>query len=394
MRMNLRRKLAWVALWYFAEGFPYGLVKDVFPVYFRLHGVSLTAIGWMSLLGLPWTWKVLWSPLVDRYCTLKQWIAAALCTMAILLCVLPTLDAAYPSVALWVVLLSFCIASATQDIAIDALTIGVLEPGEEGAANGVRVAAYRGGLIVAGGALLFLPRWVGWAPVFPAAALVCVLLAATMSRAPARRVADAKRDWLASTWRWLGRPSAIPVVAFVLTYKLGDASMAPMIKPFWVDRGFQPEEIGLVSTTFGVVATVVGALAGGALTSRYGLFRGLWTLGLVQALSNLGYAAAAHSNGDRLAVYSAGLVESFTGGLGTAAFLAFLMHICEKEHAAVQYAFLSAVFALSRDVVGGVSGWATTRLGYDNYFLLTFFLALPAYAFLPYVRRWIRDDRE
>src|SRR5262249_11246638 len=162
----------------------------------------------------------------------------------------------------------------------------------------------------------------------------------------------------------------------------------------WIDRGLTVAEIGLVSTSLGVLATIAGALVGGRLTDRWGIFRALLVLGFVQALSNLGYAAIAWLNpplptepvatlADALRavaepgrglIYAASMLESFAGGLGSAAFLAFLMHVCEKEHAAVQYAALSAVFALSRDVAGAISGWATTRLGYAPYFVLTFIL--------------------
>jgi len=162
--------------------------------------------------------------------------------------------------------------------------------------------------------------------------------------------------------------------------------MGPMIKPFWVDRGLTPAEIGLISTTLGVVATVLGALAGGAWIARIGIFRGLWILGLFQALSNLGYAGVAQFQLSRGFLYSASVFESFTGGMGTAAFLSFLMNVCDKEHAAVQYALLSALFGFSRSVAGAFSGWGTEHLGYAAYFGLTFLLALPAYALLPFVR--------
>jgi PAT family beta-lactamase induction signal transducer AmpG len=181
------------------------------------------------------------------------------------------------------------------------------------------------------------------------------------------------------------------VLAFVMLYKLGDAAMGPMVKPFWLDRGLTVEEIGIVSTSFGVGASLLGSILGGIYTSRAGIFRALWVLGLVQALSNLGYAGAAASEAGRPAIYAASLLESFTGGLGTAAFLAFLMHICDKRQAATEYALLSSLFGLSRTLVTPVSGWTAESLGYASFFALTFFLALPAYALLPWVRGWIRD---
>jgi PAT family beta-lactamase induction signal transducer AmpG len=197
----------------------------------------------------------------------------------------------------------------------------------------------------------------------------------------------------------LSRPYVVPVLAFVLIFKLGDASMGFMVKPFWVDARFSATEIGLVSVNIGLGLSIAGGIAGGWYTDRTGIFRGLWVLGLFQALSNLGYAIAASvipygTAGEiepwhRAVMYSASAAESFTGGLGTAAFLSFLMAIVDKRHSATEYALLSSVFALSRSVAGWASGFGAQELGYAKYFLLTFFLSFPAYALLPWVRRML-----
>jgi PAT family beta-lactamase induction signal transducer AmpG len=413
--MTLRRKLGWVGILYFAEGMPFAIVKDVLPVYFRVHGLSLTEVGLTQLLGLPWTLKVLWSPLVDRFGERRQWTAACLAAMCLLCIVIPTFDARSLSFGLWTVLLLFTVASATQDVAIDAYTIGLIEKGEEGEANGVRVTAYRAALILVGGGFLLLGGVTGWRNAFLTAAGLFALLALTVFRAPRIVVPIGERKrWLEPMKEWLFSPGAVSVLLFVLIYKLGDAAMGPMPKALWLARGLGESEIGLVATSAGVLATVVGALLGGYLTTRWGIFRGLWVLGLTQALSNVVYAAVASvqlpepatsvsSLGEAIAalgeparatLYGASIFESFTGGLGTAAFLAFLMHVCDKRHAAVQYALLSAVFAFSRDLAGATSGWATTRLGYGSYFFLTFLLALPAYGLLPFIRGWIHDRDE
>jgi PAT family beta-lactamase induction signal transducer AmpG len=388
--MELRRKLFWISVLYFAEGFPFGLVVDNLPVYFRTHGISLTAIGLMSLLRAPWTFKVLWSPLVDRFGTRQRWIVGALGTMAGVLAVLPAFSPSSPSPWLWGVLILFTVASATQDVAVDAYTIGLLARSEEGVANGVRVSAYRVALIVGGGGLVMLAGRLGWSTVFFIAAVIAAALALAAWCSPSLPPvpADRQKSWFRPFLNWLRRPGAPLIFVFVLTYKLGDVSMGPMVKPFWVDRGLSVEEIGFVSTTLGTGATIVGALIGGGLTTRWGIFRALWILGLWQAFSNLGYAAVAYLDLGRAGIYSASLVESFTGGLGAAAFLAFLMHICDKQRAATEYALLSAIFALPGFVVAPLSGLATTYLGYARYFALTFFLALPAFGLLPWVRAW------
>ncbi len=393
--LNLRRKLTWVSVLYFAEGFPFGLAIDNFPVYFRVHGVSLTDIGLMSLLGAPWTLKVFWAPLVDRYGRRRDWIRGSLLVMAALLAILPLLDPAAPRFWTWALLLAFTAASATQDIAIDAYTIGLLAPGEEGVANGIRVSAYRAALVVGGGGLVVLAGTAGWPAVFWMASTLLFALAIATGRTPDVPVGDAaqRRRWLAPLRDWVARPGAIAVLVFVLIYKLGDAAMAPMVKPFWLDRGLSVEEIGIVSTSVGVVASLAGALLGGVYTTRAGILRALWVLGLAQAASNLGYAGVAAADGGRYAIYAASVLESFTGGLGTAAFLSFLMHVCDKNQAATEYALLSALFGFTRSLAGAASGFAAARLGYADFFLATFVLALPAYALLPSVRRWIHDDR-
>jgi PAT family beta-lactamase induction signal transducer AmpG len=196
----------------------------------------------------------------------------------------------------------------------------------------------------------------------------------------------------------LARPYMLPIILFVLTFKLGDAAMGFMVKPFWVDAGFTATQIGLVSVNVGLVLAIAGGLVGGWFTDRVGIFKALWILGLFQAVSNLGYVAAASLippagaglTGEHVALmYSASALESFTGGLGTAAFLAFLMAIVDKKHSATEYALLSSLFALTRHLAGYASGFGAHYMGYAPYFLLTFFLSFPAYLLLPWVSRML-----
>ena len=232
-------------------------------------------------------------------------------------------------------------------------------------------------------------------------ALLCA--AAALLRMSARRrpdVIDASDPVLGGLTELFSRADILPMLLFVLIFKLGDASMGFMVKPFWVDAGFSLTEIGLVSVNIGLVLSIAGGLVGGWYTDRAGIFRALWVLGLYQALSNLGYAAVAAvlpAGGEilplhRAAMYAASAAESFTGGLGTAAFLACLMAIVDKRHSAAEYALLSSVFALSRSVAGWGSGFGAQQLGYSPYFLLTFLLSFPAYALLPWVKRML--DRQ
>jgi len=463
--MAPRRTLTWVAILYFAEGLPFGIAYDVWPAFFRVHGVPLREIGLMSLLMLPYTLKPAWAPLVDRFGTRRVWIAAAEFALAAWILVLSGLDAAHPGPVLWAVLLAFTLASATQDIAIDAYTVDLSTPETTGAINGVRVSAYRIALVASGGVLMVLaePRsWralATWVPVRPlarwiggfaelsgwrlawivaAAALVVLGVAALatprVERTPPRpttgragefvrlRVGAVAAFALVVTGaalthftvlgltltavagglalgsfldpdllRWALRWEMVPVLLFVPLYKIGDTTLGRMVKPFWVDRGLTLTEIGLISVTLGVAFTILGALAGGWFVDRFGIFRGLLWLGIAQSAVNFGYVAVAALNLPRGTIYAASMLESFGQGLGTAAFLSFLMNLCDKEHAAGQYALLSALFALTRDVSGAFSGVGVERLGYAAFFAFTAAIAIPGLLLLPLIRPRIRE---
>jgi MFS transporter, PAT family, beta-lactamase induction signal transducer AmpG len=204
----------------------------------------------------------------------------------------------------------------------------------------------------------------------------------------------------------LSRPGMVAILVFILLFKLGDAAMGFMVKPFWVDAGFSAEQIGLVSVNLGLALSIAGGLLGGWYVDTRGIVKGLWVLGLWQALSNLGYAAVAYAVPNALSggapaqgwdialahqamVYTASALESFTGGLGTGAFLAFLMAITSRAKATTEYAILSSIFAFSRAVAGWAGGIGAQEMGYANYFFLTFWLSFPAYFLLPQVRRML-----
>lgn len=390
--MTQRRTLFWISVLYFAEGLPFGIAYDVWPVFFRSHGVSLREIGLMSLLSLPWTWKMLWAPFVDRWGARQHWMTGALVALgATTLAILPH-DPAHPTWPLWATLLVFTTASATQDIAIDAYAVDVATPESQGPINGARVSAARIALLVGGGGAISLAGVIGWKPLWLALALTFFLLAPIAFLSP-RVTLDAtqRRDPIRPVLRWLLRWEMVPVLLFVPIYKIGDSTLGRMVKPFWVDRGYSLAEIGLVSVTLGVVLTIAGALSGGWFIKRTGIFQGLLWLGIAQAASNLGYVAVARLTLPRESIYVVSMIESFTQGLGTAAYMAFLMNLCDKEHAATQYAVLTALMALSRDVVGAFTGLGAERLGYAPYFAITAVLALPGLLLLPLIKPRIRE---
>ena len=389
--VSLRTKLLWVAAFYFASGFPFGVATELLPVYYRQRGVSLTDIGLLTVIALPWTFKFLWAPLVDRIGTYKRWLLAVQIGLASTMLGLLAADPARAMPLLWVVLLAMATLSATQDIVVDAYTIRLLDTREYGAANGMRVTAYRVAMLVAAGVLLAVAGRLGWPTVFMLAAGLMLILTAISFTVPSGDIPRSAahggiRDLVEPLRELFTLPAAGAVLVFVLTFKLGDISLVPMTKPFWVDRGFSTESLGAASTV-GIAAAIAGALVGGALTTRWGIFTALWSLGLVQALSNLGYWAASQLPAEQSVLYGAILLEQFTSGLGTAAFLSFLMSLCSKRYAATQYALLSALFRVGGILAGAISGAITQHVGYGTYFFVTFLLALPAFSLLPWVRK-------
>ena len=377
------------ALLYFSEGLPFGIVNDLLPVYLRVHHVALTTIGFLSTIASAWTLKVFWSPLIDAFGTYRRWISTALLAMAICMAALAVLPGVIGP-AFWIIITVFALASATQDLAVDAFTIRATPPELVGPVNSIRVAAYRTALIAGGGGLVALSSVTGWRGSFAASAAIAMMVLVIALRLPDDRGGKEQRKPIIELFRglgqWLSRPRAGVLLAIVLLYRLGELAIYSMIKPYWVDRGYSPAEIGTITAVVGVIISILGAIAGGAIVARIGLYRAMLWLGAAQILSNLGYAIVATTHAGRWAIYAAAIVENIGYGLGTGAFLAFLMAICDRERAATEYAMLTAAFGLTRVVIGTPSGWIAQHAGYPAYFWLTVLLGIPGLLLVPFVR--------
>ena len=242
---------------------------------------------------------------------------------------------------------------------------------------------------------MYLVAPLGWTWVYLALALSFLVTAIAALVAPTVEVVHQQpREWARGFLAFLSRPGSIAIFLFVLIYRMDYVAVGPMIKPFWIDRGMTPAEIGTISTSVGMVLGIVGAALGGLFTSRFGIFHGLWLLGIAQALPNLGYWAVAQYSLGRPYLYGVSMAESFGAGLATAAFLSFLMRISDKKQAATQYALLTALYALPRSVLAPIGGKVADLWGYPTFFFLTFLLAIPSYFLLPWVYRWIGSNEQ
>ncbi len=383
------RRLFWVAFLYFYSGIPLGFFYTFLPVYLRTQGVDLVTIGFVSSAGIFWSLKPLWAPLLDRYSYKAFWLLLSLSGLSLVFISLCFVE---PTSSLLVLpLLALTLFSALYDTALDGLLIEYISKEALGRANGVRLTFYRLALIFAGGLGVALSEYLSFKTIFIFFSSLCALggflifggrdIWIRLKKEVSLSIIQQYYEPLKDLYR---RERFIPLILFIATYKIGDALLGGMVYPFWVDMGFSKVEIGFISGTLGVIFTILGSLLGGYYTERLGLKRALFIMGFLQAFSNLGYTFVAHPSVHKKLIYGASIVESFTGGLGTAAFLTFLTGLCSKEFSASQYALFSTLFSLTLVLSRTLSGFGAKSLGYFLFFGLTFLIALLPLLLIPF----------
>jgi PAT family beta-lactamase induction signal transducer AmpG len=392
------RKILLLLLLGFASGLPLALSAGTLQAWLAAEGVDIVAIGWFALVGQPYTYKFLWSPLMDRYTPpflgrRRGWLLITQLALAAAIGFLGTLSPADSTWLLGASALAVAFLSASQDIVFDALRTDWLEPGERGAGAAVSVLGYRLAMLVSGaGALILADQWLGWhATYWLMAALMGVGMLATwlaLEPAPDGAPPKALDEAVARPFsEFFAREGALAMLLLVVLYKLGDAFAGNLSTAFLLrGPGFSLSEVGAINKGFGLAATIAGALAGGALMARMRLYRALLAFGVLQAITNLGFMAlAAAGKSYSLMVAVIGL-ENLAGGMGTAAYVALLMALCDRRFSATQYALLSALSAVGRVYVGPAAGYLVDALGWESFFFFTFLIALPGLALLAWMR--------
>ncbi len=382
-----------VSLLSFSSGLPLGLVWYAIPDWMRDVGVDIRIVGLFNLAQIPWAFKVLWAPFMDRYVPAfwgrrRGWIAV--CQVALLVLGVLLGGAGDDPEAIWVVAafaLAIAVASASQDIALDAYAVEVLRPEEHGVAVGARVAVYRAAMLVAGGGAISLAAALGWGVVNVLLGLIYLplLLITWRSPEPEERLVPPRtlRD---AVWKpflgALSRPRAFEILAFVFFYKFADNLAQALTRPFLIDMGYTAAHRGIALGTVGLAATLVGTFAGGVFTTLVGLGPALWLFGVLQIFSNVGYFVVAGAEGSLAWMYAASGFELLSGGLGTGAFSVLLLRITEKRFSATQYALFSGLFALPRLLAGPFSGFAVDAMGWRTFFLSTMAMGIPGLVLL------------
>ncbi|MFA5940221.1 MAG: MFS transporter [Sinimarinibacterium sp.] len=364
-----------LAALYLAQGLPYGFFTQALPVLLREQGLSLKAIGATSLLYLPWALKFLWAPLVDRHGTRRAWLLPLQVVSVLAAVALSFVDLAS---GLWVMLaalLLFNLLSATQDIATDGLAVNLLGPRERGLGNGIQVGAYRVGMILGGGSLLWVFARYGWSPMTLGMAAI---LALTVLPVLGLREIDAPRPGHTALWRelasdWVARlrqPGIPALIGLICLYKLGDSMGAAMVGPFMHDAGMSKEQIAWIKGTLGSVTALAGAGAGAWLAWRIGRRNALLYCGLAQSASLIPYALAGVGVGGHDMIVAACIAEHVLGGMATVALFTLMMDASDPAHAGTDYTLLACALVLGQGVASILAGIIADAAGYAPLFVL------------------------
>ncbi|MCU0591457.1 MAG: AmpG family muropeptide MFS transporter [Desulfobacterales bacterium] len=396
------RRMLVALLMGFSCGLPLLLTLGVLQAWMKEEGADLTWVGMITLVQSPYSWKFLWSPVLDRFTPMRLgrrrgWLLIAQLALMVSIAALGGSDPVAQPV--WMVVSAVLVAffSATQDIVVDAYRREDLPDEELGLGSSLYVYGYRIGMWAASGGGLILADYLPFSQVYQVMALGLIPGVATtlltteppVDNRPPRSLREASWESLADFFR---RDGALWILAFILLYKIGDTMAAAITIPFYLELGFSKSEIGTVVKLFGSWATIAGAVGGGILMLRLGIPRSLWVFGVLQAVSTAGFAVLARSGSSLPALSGVIAFESITGGMGTSAFVAFMASLTNKQFTATQYALLTSIMGLPRVLAAAPTGLAAKHLGWEWFFIGCTLAAIPGLLILARVAPWPAQD--
>jgi MFS transporter, PAT family, beta-lactamase induction signal transducer AmpG len=382
----------------FSSGLPLALIGTTLQAWMTAENVDLRVIGIFSLVGLPYTLKVFWAPIMDRFTPpwlgrRRGWI---IITQILLAASILALGLTSPNSMPWVVAslaLAIAFCSASQDIVIDAYRADVLQEKELGAGAATTVVGYRFAILTSGAIALILSDYLPWRMIYliMAALMLINTLFTVTAPEPTERVIPPK-TLKEAVWEpllsYFNRSGAVEMLLFIMVYKLSDAMAGAMTTPFLLDMGFSRTDVGTVNKAFGLVSTVLGTLVGGSVIAKIGINRSLWIFAFLQALPHLAFTGLALIGKDYPTMVVAIGLENIFGGMGTAAFVAFMMRLCDKRFTATQYALLTSFMAVTRVLAGVPTGFMVNSMGWPMFFAVSMLGALPGILLLPRFAPW------
>jgi predicted MFS family arabinose efflux permease len=378
---------------YLVQGLPFGFQTGALPIYLRGRGASLTAIGLLGVLALPWSLKALWAPLVDRFGSArfgrrKSWIVPLQLLMGAVAMVEARVAEQGALMPLLAVVLVMNLVAATQDIAVDGLAVDMLGPRELGTGNSAQVVGYKVGMLFSGGLLLALNDVIGWEGIFVAMALLswsAALMVVPFPEPPPPAAAE-RTPVLRSLFEALRSPGTGWLLLLCGTYKVGETMVDAMFKPFLVDAGYTPAQLGLWIGTYGKVFSIAGSIAGGLLAWRMDHLRAVNITAVARAVplfGVLGLSLWPLTDGRVIVTLCA---EHFFAGALTTAMFAYMMSRVDRRIGASHYTLLATVEVLGKSPGGWVSGVLAERYGYPAVFALAAALSVAYLAVFPPMR--------
>ena len=400
-RLYWDKRILTVAALGFSSGLPLLLTFSTLTAWLKTDGISRTSIGLFALVGLPYSLKFIWAPLIDRapFPVLSKllgrrrgWGIGIQTLLILAIIALGMSDPTRNLTAVALLALTVAFLSASQDIVIDAYRVEILTPILQGPGAGAVQAGYRIAMLVAGAGALFLAQDFGWQVSYAcmAAGLSVGLIVLLVRPEPVfdalphhHSFMDALRLAVIEPFRdFASRPGWLWMLVFTVLYKLGEAMAGFMANPLYIELGYSLDEIATISKVFGFAATLIGGILGGVLTARLGLWRSLLIFGILQSIGNLAYVLQAVSGHNLPILALCVAVENLTGGMAGTALVAWLSGLCNPAFTATQYALLSSLSALGRTVFSSSSGALAEHLGWVDYYLLTTIVTIPALALL------------
>ncbi|MBZ2187507.1 MFS transporter [Alcanivorax sp. JB21] len=394
-----RSLLGVLALFYFAQGLPSGLMAKALPALARDAGMSLPHIGLLSLAALPWALKFIWAPWVDRVGAgqpnhRKRWIigcqaAAAMVVLGVALIDPATLFSTHLFILIGLLgLLNLC--CATQDIAADGLAVRLLTARLRGPGNSIQVAGYKLGMMLGGGALLIWVGLLGWTTTFLLVALLLLLMLWPVSRFPepatqqdpASRQRLDFRAWRREITRFWGRPGMLWWLLLLLGYKVGDSFGSRMLKPFLVDSGWTLPQIGVLDLSVSV-AGLLAAVVGGLLMMRLARPVALTVFGLLHALAFAGWAWLAAGEASTGQIWALAMAEQCADAMATVALFTVMMDQCRAWHEGADYTLQASMQLMAVGLFALASGFSAEWLGFSGHFLFSALLCLAAIMAIP-----------
>lgn len=394
MLLFTNRRMAVTALLAFSSGLPLPLVTGTLDVWMRSESVDLTIIGIFSLVQLPYSFKMFWSPLMDYYRVpllrflhpRAGWMLLTQLFLAAGIFYLGTLD---PVKGPWLVAFAALLVSffgASQDIAIDGYRAELLPDEERGMGAALASIGGRAAFLVSGSLALILSQRSSWSFVYSVMAGFMAIGALASLVSPPPETSEKEKALVPQTLQaaivepfksLLARDQAVLILVFILLFKLGDVVAGKMLSPFLLDTGFSREELGVVNKGFGMAISIFGGVLGGVLYAKWGMKRSLWYFGILQMLSNFVFVAQYYVGNKLWMLFASVGIENFCASLGSVAFVALLMSLCQKGLAGTQYALLSSLFAITRIVAAVPTGYLAKSFGWPGFFTMSAALAIP-----------------